>query len=385
MQSEEDDLYFKREQSRIKHEILRKYLQRFARIVGKFQDEIVYVDGFSGPWNTVSSEFEDSSFAIALRELRSARDTVREIYQKDLRIRCVFLEKDPQAYKLLRDYADKQTDVAIKTLNREFEDAVPEIVKLVESGTGRSFPFVLIDPTGWKGFAMDVIAPLIRLQPCEVLVNFMTGYIQRFIEDERDGLKASFRRLYGDDSYETRVEGQQGGDREDAMVECYADRLSDDGGYPFVTNTIVLHPTRDRTYFHLVYATRNLRGIEVFKDAEKKALDLSQTIRADAKKREREQRSQQGELFGGTDLPETSYLEELYVHFEQKAQMALEEFATGKTEVLYDELYAVALRFPMIQREFLNQWLSDQNVKLLGLGNKRKPQIQSDHRVRFPA
>lgn len=87
MESEEDILYLDREQSRIKHAILDKYLQRFAIIVGKHWKGIIYVDGFSGPWNTISSDFADSSFAIALKQLRNAKETVRQNFQgKDLAI-----------------------------------------------------------------------------------------------------------------------------------------------------------------------------------------------------------------------------------------------------------------------------------------------------------
>jgi hypothetical protein len=55
------DLYVEREQTLVKHFILRKYLERFAHIVGTFADAITYVDCFSGPWNVRSEELKDSS------------------------------------------------------------------------------------------------------------------------------------------------------------------------------------------------------------------------------------------------------------------------------------------------------------------------------------
>jgi three-Cys-motif partner protein len=70
-------LYEGREQTLIKHFLFGKYLERFAIIVGSWADAITYVDGFSGPWNTRSSKLEDSSFAIALAELRKARDVLK--------------------------------------------------------------------------------------------------------------------------------------------------------------------------------------------------------------------------------------------------------------------------------------------------------------------
>ncbi len=207
MTAEADDPYSEREQTQIKHLVLEKYLQRFARIVGSWKGGILYIDGFSGPWETSSSDFADSSFAIALKELRAARETVRAAFKKDLSIKCVFLEKDPASFELLRDYASRPTDVEVTPLNLPFENAIPDLVKIVNACKDTHFPFILIDPKGWKGFSMEVIAPLIRIQPCEVLVNFMTGHIQRFIKDERDGLRASFRRLFGDNSSRTGSRG----------------------------------------------------------------------------------------------------------------------------------------------------------------------------------
>ena len=70
---EEDDPYVGREQTLVKHFILQKYLSRFAPIVLSHWDSISYVDCFSGPWNAHTDDLRDTSFSIALEELRRAR------------------------------------------------------------------------------------------------------------------------------------------------------------------------------------------------------------------------------------------------------------------------------------------------------------------------
>lgn len=70
----EGDLYAGREQTLVKHYILEHYLERFAHIVGSAWDAITYVDCFSGPWNARSERLEDSSFALALRQLKAAHE-----------------------------------------------------------------------------------------------------------------------------------------------------------------------------------------------------------------------------------------------------------------------------------------------------------------------
>jgi three-Cys-motif partner protein len=109
------DLYARREQTLVKHIILKHYLERFAIIVGSQWDTLTYVDCFSGPWKVKSERFEDSSFAIALEQLRKARDIHKELTGKTLKLRCFFLEKNPSAYTKLKQFADHADDATIET------------------------------------------------------------------------------------------------------------------------------------------------------------------------------------------------------------------------------------------------------------------------------
>ena len=90
------DPYIGREQTLVKHFILRSYLSRFAPIVLKNWNSISYVDCFSGPWNAHNNDLSDTSFAIALDELRKARDHYKS-RGREVEIRCFFLERDKEA------------------------------------------------------------------------------------------------------------------------------------------------------------------------------------------------------------------------------------------------------------------------------------------------
>jgi three-Cys-motif partner protein len=144
------ELYTGREQTLVKHFILQKYLERFAHIVGSYWDVLTYVDCFSGPWNARSEKLEDSSFAIALKELRNARDTLAKPPGRPVQLRCFFLEKNRAAYAKLKEFADGVGDAKIETRNATLEESIPEIVDFVKRGGARAFPFVFIDPTGWR-------------------------------------------------------------------------------------------------------------------------------------------------------------------------------------------------------------------------------------------
>jgi three-Cys-motif partner protein len=373
MPATNDPLYFGREQTLIKHKILEKYLERFALIVGRFSDAITYVDGFSGPWNCQSEKLEDASFSIALRQLRNARRTLKEQSGHNLKIRCYFIEKDKRAYDQLKTFAKEQIDdVEIEIRHGEFEALIDDIIKFIRKGPQRNFPFIFIDPTGWTGFSMGVISPLIKLPQCEILINFMTSHVVRFIEAEPVEIGASFEKLYGDSKFRSCFEGLMNQEREDAIVFAYAERIATVGGFAYVPVTVVPHPERDATYFHLVYATRDLKGLEVFKDSERKALEVAGELRADAKRRKRERNTGQAELFAGETLPDTNHTDYLHQHYQRLAKKNVLDLLHAKLQVPYDELFSIALRYPLVTQNDLRSWISEV-AEVQGLGPREKP------------
>src|SRR3954462_5749499 len=67
--------YQGREQAYVKHVFLERYLERLVHKTASSYDHIVYVDGFAGPWQSASEQFQDTSFGIALHALRQAKAT----------------------------------------------------------------------------------------------------------------------------------------------------------------------------------------------------------------------------------------------------------------------------------------------------------------------
>jgi len=165
------DPYWEREQTKAKHFILKHYLEALAFKVLTFSD-ITYVDGFSGPWQTQTEDFADSSFMIALRVLKDAQ---RRMAERSIsrRIRCFFSEEDPVAYARLKAAVEPFHNPAegfeVTTYCGKFEDAVDTINAIIR----QSFPLIFIDPTGWKGYPLDKLKPLFVRPKCEVVINFM--------------------------------------------------------------------------------------------------------------------------------------------------------------------------------------------------------------------
>jgi three-Cys-motif partner protein len=383
----EEELYHGREQTLIKHFILRKYLERFAHIVGTFSDSITYVDCFSGPWNVRSENLEDSSFSIALQELRKARETLRD-QDKTLKIRCMFLEKAAEPYACLEEFAAQVNDAEIRTINDELAGGVTEIVQFVRKGRG-TFPFFFIDPTGWTGFEMDVIAPLLQQRPGEVLINFMTDYIRRFIDHPDEQTRQQFGALFGSANVKTRVQSAVGvADREDILVRSYADNVRTRGGFPYACVAIILYPEIDRSYFHLIYATRSRKGVEVFKDVEQRAMEVQEGTRANVKQRRRVARSRQPELFAGEDLPHSRPIDALRSRYLQEARNRVLELLRSKGSVPYEQAWDAALAFPLVWdcdvKEWIKDWQAQGAIAIEGMKpRQRVPKLDESNVLRW--
>ena len=334
--------YRGREQTYLKHFFLERYLERVAYKVGSFATEFVYVDGFSGPWRTEDPGFEDSSFIIAINKLRQVRDGLKTAMKRSPKIRCVFIEPDPALYPLLVRATSNVTDIEVKTINSEFEAAIPEILRVV----GHAFSLVFIDPTGWTGFGLRQITPILRHQPGEVLVNFMFDHINRFLDAPDPEM--SFDDLFGGPGWRSAIQASH--KREDTIVKFYTQRMKEAGSFGIATSTRIKKPLSDRSYFYLVYGTRHPQGLLEFRKVEQKEIQEQERVRLDAQQFDRITKTGQTELFGSeesADLGVLSFEDERRENLESAEQALVELFKQG-TDVNYENARTVMLEFPLV-------------------------------------
>lgn len=380
--------YEGREQSLVKHFILETYLERFAHIIGSKWTTLSYIDCFCGPWESQRADYSDTSFAIAVRELQRATQHYAARGRR-LDIRCLFLEANAGRYAELDAYARRQQDVPITTLNRRLTEAVPDIEQFLSAGGRDAFPFVFIDPTGWDGFPMDVIGPLLRHKPSEVLVNFMTEHIRRWVNptEDRVGLIDSFTRLFGSpavfDEVSKLADPQ---DREDSLFLAYARQLKTHAGFEYVCPAVVLHPVNERTYFHLIYATRSLRGVEVFKQAERKAFDEQEEVRKAAAAEADRRRTGMGDLFADAVAPASRRAVALRERYLAAARAEVEQLLTSQRRVPFDLAWATAVQHPLVWdsdvKEWVREWREANSGTLEIEGLKpgcKVPQVRKNH------
>jgi len=338
--------YYKgKEQTYVKHFFLERYLEAVAFHIGYSHREFVYVDCFSGPWRADDEELADTSIRIALDKLNYVLRGLTKL-NRTPPIRAIFIERQPKAFSALQT-ALEQHRHAVTTipLQGTFENNIPAILERV----GNSFAFCFIDPTGWSGFAMDEISPLLCHQPGEVMVNFMWDFINRFINFPEEANERSLDRFFGTPDWR-HIRTLAAAERETASLELYQEQLRKTGGFTYVTSTRILKPQSDRAYFHLVYATRNSKGIFKFRDVEKKTYSEQNSVRENAQREHRETKSGQSELFfGPVERPSQLTEEERTRRLRQARDLIYAILRRGPAR--YEELQPRVLELPLVWNE----------------------------------
>ena len=339
------DVYRGREQTYLKHFLLEHYLERVGYVIGSTFGSFVYVDGFSGPWQSGDEAFEDTSFMIAIRTLRRVQEGLGRIGRSP-RIECLFVEKDSKTFDALQGAIAATTDIKVKAIPGAFEDVIPEILAHV----GRRFSLTFIGPTGWTGIALDRITPILCHSPGEVLINFMYDYHARFsgLAEHRD----AFIEMMGGTGFE--------GLNEADTIALYCDRLRVAGDFKYVTSTRIKKPTAERSYFHLVYATRHVRGLEEFRVVEEKEIAEQERVRLEAKDLERIARTQQPMLFSADEVSGPRSFEEEFLGQQEKAAARLETLLESHGRISYEELLGELLVMPLVWPRAIKRLIDEQ-------------------------
>ena len=346
------DPYCGREQTRAKHFILERYLQALAFKVLTFSD-VTYVDGFSGPWRTETEDFSDSSFMIAIRTLLEVQEKMHRERGIKRNIRCFFSEENPNTFTRLersvRQFHMPDDGFEIKTYSGKFENAVAEIQAFI----GSSFPLIFIDPTGWTGYPLDKIKPLFDRNKCEVLINFMFDFLNRFTYSQDEATVRSIDPILGGPGWQNHLD--PGLSRGLAVEKLFRETLKGVGSFKYVVSTKIDKATEDRLHFFITYATKHLEGLRVFRQTEYDARRLHERNRANAKERRRRARTGMADLFSD--------------HQASVKEATIEEIVEEQSALATVELIAILsrsshLRFDSVVGELLERYmLRETNIK----------------------
>jgi hypothetical protein len=156
---------------------------------------------------------------------------------------------------------------------------------------------IFIDPTGWTGYPFSKIKPLFKHRKCEVLINFMYEFINRFAHSDDENTIASMAPILGGPDWPTCLDTKL--PRGLAVEKLFRETLKSVGNFNFVVSTKIDKATAERPYFFIAYGTKSPDGLKAFRQTEYDALREHARGRADAKEKRREEQSGTADLFHG--------------------------------------------------------------------------------------
>ncbi|MDQ4086705.1 MAG: three-Cys-motif partner protein TcmP [Pseudomonadota bacterium] len=284
--------YEGREQAFVKHSFLDRYLGRLFNKIASSRPAIAYVDGFAGPWKSATERFDDTSFGLALRQLRGAKQQARQ----PIRAIAHLVEQDPGAFAELQKVRDQFPDIEVVPHLGDFHEVLPAILRAIPS---EAFTFSLLDPKGWS-IDLARISPLLARPHSEVVINLMYDFINRFIEHPNQRIADSLNRTLPGPDWREAIRSAPidvPAAREAIIIGTFSDVLKTIGDFRYAPTLRIRRPGHERTLYHLVYGTRNPAGLAVFRESQVKALEAEAAVQSSMKSGKRASKTGMEGLF----------------------------------------------------------------------------------------
>lgn len=248
-----------------KHEILRRYLRRWLPIMASWNKRLGYVDCFAGPGEYAGGEPGSPIIALEI-----AQEFLPSGILKPNQLAMVFIEAKKSRYEHLVDCCaaframhPSVGAIEIDIENGRYEARIADVhARLLKRASGSGAIFYFIDPFGVKGMPHAVLRLLLAPERSEILSTFMYEEINRFLDTPE--FEAHLDAMFGEPGWRA-LRAVSGSERKREMVEFFKARLIDAGAKYVVA--FEMRNARNATDYFLLFATKNIRGLEVMKQA----------------------------------------------------------------------------------------------------------------------
>ena len=290
-----------------KHQIIRRYLDAWFPILGKFNRKLVYIDGFAGPGCYIDGE--PGSPIVALQSAISHKDALTgepEFW---------FIEERDDRVAQLQTEIDRLTiprNFILKPECGTFADKFKTALDISDRDGTRFAPtFALIDPFGFSGIPYDLIRRVLQRAKCEVLVTFMVDSVNRWLTHPEEWVRAHIIETFGTNEAIDIAFGP--GERAPALRNLYQRQLRK------VARFVRYFEMRDKNHrvvYYLFFATNNSVGHVKMKESMWKVDPMGDFSFSDATNPE------QQILFN--EAPTDGLAKDLAAHFGGKPQTQIE-------------------------------------------------------------
>lgn len=273
----------KRSWSRVKDEILAKYIDAYLRTVHELHKPVLIVDGFSGP-----GVFGDDTLGSPLMICNAVTAN-----QRGVGIRCFFADVRQGHRVALESALDRF--IASGIAEKPFPDCVSAITRAIEHHKNSTI-FFYLDPYGIKDVEFETVRQIHERAEglsSEVLINFNFRAFMRLSGNWNYADTASeVARKVKEEKIET-INRSMGGnywkdiilnprltkiDREDAVITAYLERVKEYFRFAYAIPVKERDedqqgiPVDELAHYHLIFATRSSRAVVYMNDVALNAL-----------------------------------------------------------------------------------------------------------------
>lgn len=250
------------EQSKVKADLVAKYLWAWAKVVmpstKKIDNRIAYIDLFAGP-----GRYKDGTKSTPLLVLE------RAISDSDMRdmLETFFSDADPENAKSLQKAIDSMPNIeTLKHKPQVYIDIVDEKVAEVFKSTRLIPSLTFLDPWGYKGLSCRLIDSVIKDWGCECIIFFNYNRINMGLGN--DGVKEHMNALFGEDCADklrTRLSLLNPSEREREILNTLSNSLKELGG-KYVLPFRFRGGIGNRISHHLIFVTKHRKGYDMMKE-----------------------------------------------------------------------------------------------------------------------
>jgi three-Cys-motif partner protein len=254
--------------TRAKLDLLGRYLDGWFPILASWNGRVLFLDGFAGRGRY--NDGSEGSPLIALRRLLDHRSfpQMRDrefifFFVEANRDNAASLQKEVDAFRAAR--TPWPSTVKYQVINTKFDVTASALLEHLREQKRQLAPsFIFVDPFGYSGLPMDLLAELLAYPRTELFVNFMVGHVQRFIT--RSGQENVVRELFGIDVRDVLEGHRDPADRVEHLRQAYIRQLHERVGFKYVQSFAMLNQTGNVSYY-LIHGTRHEKGLELMKHA----------------------------------------------------------------------------------------------------------------------
>ncbi|MGZ3100141.1 three-Cys-motif partner protein TcmP [Streptomyces sp. H72] len=252
--------------TKAKHDLLKHYLGGWFPVLSSYNGRILFLDGFAGPGRYQSGE--PGSPLIALETLLN--------HSHFSNMKCEFLfffcEAKRDRYESLTEQVAgfKEANqpwpenVKVQLIHSEFSETATSLIEYLRTQKKRLAPtFAFVDPFGFSGLPMQLLADLLSFASCELFVNYMVDHVNRFAT--AGNVDHHLDDLFGTSEYKN-VGATAGQSRQQFLHDLYERQLSEVCKFRFVQSFAMINKTGHIAYY-LFHGTRDVKGVELMKDA----------------------------------------------------------------------------------------------------------------------